>query len=117
MASDRSGRRPELVEQAGEPHELECRRRCGVGLQYVVECPVLMHARMPFPFPRYLALGSCVMDVLLEQDWGSQPCPGHDLGGCVAKDLSKVLGFSTDLVVQLVTKERRLPVHLFARAH
>src|SRR5512135_1558360 len=40
MAPDRSGRRPKLVEQAGEPHELECRRRCGVGPQCVAVCPL-----------------------------------------------------------------------------
>jgi hypothetical protein len=27
--------------------------------------------------PRYLALGRCVMGVLLEQDRVSPPCPGH----------------------------------------
>src|SRR5438067_972337 len=30
------------------------------------------------------------------------------LDGCIAEDFSQALGFSTDLPVQLVTKERRL---------
>src|SRR5713101_7352671 len=38
------------------------------------------------------------------------------LDGCVAEDFSQALGFSTDLMVQRVAQERRLPVHFFPRA-
>src|SRR5512144_1411612 len=49
-------REPELVGQAGEPHELGCLQCCGVGLEYVVEWPVFMHALSTSPAPRSGAL-------------------------------------------------------------
>jgi len=39
------------------------------------------------------------------------------LDGCGAKHFGQVPGFLTDLMVQLVTQDRRLPVHVFACTH
>src|SRR5215218_193580 len=72
---------------------------------------------MPFPLLRYLALGRRVMGVLLEPGPGLAAPSLARLGGCVPEYFGKVFGFSTGLLVQLVTIDRRLPVHLFASTH
>ena len=76
-------------------------------------CPYL-NAR-PFHFPGTSLWGVVSWTSSLSRT-GSRALSWPRLDGCVAEDFSKVLGFSTDLIVQLVTKERRLPVDLFARA-